>query len=76
MNSMLMANSSGPKFYGTVLVGERGQVVIPKEARQALKIKAGDKLIVLGGPGGGGKLVLAKAEALREFAEKLLSSLR
>lgn len=32
---------------GAVTVGERGQVVIPAEARERLDIKAGDKLIVL-----------------------------
>lgn len=38
-----------PKFYGLVTVGSRGQVVIPKNARKLLKIKAGDKLIVTSG---------------------------
>ncbi len=33
-------------FYGSVTVGERGQIVIPAEARAELDIKAGDKLLV------------------------------
>ena len=33
-------------FMGAVTVGERGQVVIPAEAREALDIRAGDKLLV------------------------------
>lgn len=38
----------GKYFFGTVLVGERGQIVIPKEARELFNIKAGDKLLILG----------------------------
>ena len=34
--------------FGTVKVGERGQIVIPREARDKFDIKAGDTLIVLG----------------------------
>ena len=38
----------GKKFYGSVTVSERGQMVIPSEARKDFNIKAGDKLLVLG----------------------------
>ena len=38
----------GKYFFGSVLVGERGQIVIPKEARELFNIKAGDKLLILG----------------------------
>ncbi len=38
----------GKKFYGSVTVSERGQIVIPAEARRDFKINAGDKLLVLG----------------------------
>lgn len=41
-----MGNISKGKIYGTVTVGERGQVVIPAETRKYFKIKSGDKLIV------------------------------
>ena len=34
------------KFIGATTVGERGQVVIPAEARKALGINSGDKLLV------------------------------
>ena len=36
------------KFAWTVKVGEKGQFVIPKEARDVFDIKPGDTLIVLG----------------------------
>ena len=35
-------------FYGTATVGTKGQIVIPAEAREELKIKEGDKVIVIG----------------------------
>ena len=38
----------GKYFFGAVLVGERGQIVIPKEARETYNINPGDKLLVLG----------------------------
>ena len=38
----------GKFFFGSVVVGERGQIVIPKEARIVFNINAGDKLLILG----------------------------
>jgi len=52
----------GRGFYGAVTVGERGQIVIPAQARRDLGIEAGDKLLVLGDPEQG--LALAKLEML------------
>lgn len=37
----------GKFFFGSVVVGERGQIVIPKEARIVFNINAGDKLLIL-----------------------------
>jgi len=37
-------------FYGTVTVGERGQIVVPAQARTDLDIDPGDKLLVFGHP--------------------------
>lgn len=38
----------GKYFFGAVVVGERGQIVITKEARELFNIKAADKLLILG----------------------------
>ena len=38
------------KFYGSVTVSERGQIVIPVDARKDFSIKTGDKLLVFGDP--------------------------
>ncbi len=36
------------KYAWTVTVGEKGQIVIPKQARDVFGIKPGDTLVVLG----------------------------
>jgi AbrB family looped-hinge helix DNA binding protein len=43
-----MEPPEGKKFYGSVTVSERGQIVIPVDARKDFKIKTGDKLLVFG----------------------------
>jgi AbrB family looped-hinge helix DNA binding protein len=36
------------RFYGSITVSDRGQIVIPAEARRDFGIEVGDKLLVLG----------------------------
>ena len=55
-----------PKLYGTTTVGERGQIVIPAEARRDFEITPNTKLLVFGSPGHSG-LMLAKSEAVSGF---------
>lgn len=38
----------GKHIFGTVRVGERGQIVLPKQARDVFKIMPGDRLVILG----------------------------
>lgn len=57
------------EFYGTTTLGEKGQVVIPAEAREALKLKKGEKLLVFGF--GGEMLAFAKVSDLKKFASML-----
>ena len=63
-----------PKFYGSTTVGERGQVVIPAEARRDFQITPATKLLVFGSHGGGG-LIFTKAESVTEFLTKAMSML-
>ena len=63
----------GKHFYGATVVGERGQLVIPKEARSHFGIKPGDKLIVLGKAGHG--IILIKSDNLRKVAEAILKNI-
>ena len=56
-----------PKFYGATTIGERGQVVIPAEARKDLDLTHSTKVMVFsGGPIGDG-LLLLKADTVSEM---------
>ena len=57
-------------FFGTVTVGERGQVVIPADARKAFGIETGDKLLVFAHPSEHG-VTLVKISAVERFVEML-----
>lgn len=59
-------NCFSEAFYGTSTVGERGQVVIPAEARAELGIHPGDKLMMMRHPAHDG-VMLFKIESAREF---------
>ncbi len=60
------------EFYGSVTTNEKGQVVIPADARKALNINPGDKLLAMSGPENMG-LVLVKPEIVLKIANKLES---
>ena len=46
--SGLMVPPKGKHFFGSVTVGERGQIVIPKKARELFHIQSGESLIIVG----------------------------
>ena len=62
--------TKGKYFYGSVKVGERGQIVIPIEARKQFDINPGDQVLVFGYSKKG--IAIAKASLLTKFAGKLL----
>ena len=62
-------------FYGAATVGDRGQIVIPAEARKSLGIQPGDKVLVMSHPFGAG-LVIFKIDAMREFLTTFIEGLR
>lgn len=68
-----MSMPKGKHIFGTVKVGERGQIVIPKEAREIFNINPGDTLLVLGDEEQG--LAITKADAMKEVAIKILKGL-
>jgi len=58
------------EVYGAVKVGERGQIVIPSEARKKRGISPGDFLIVVSTPMKDG-IALIKAEMVKEMIQKM-----
>jgi len=62
------------KCFGTAVLGPRGQLVIPVEARKELGIDTGSKLLVFGHFNGRG-LIFIKAEAAEELLNIMSSRL-
>ena len=44
----MVESSKGKYLFGICKVGEKGQIVIPKEARKVFDIKPGDSVVILG----------------------------
>ena len=63
----------GKHMFGAVKVGEKGQIVIPREARKIFNIQPGDTLIVLGDESQG--LALLKSEDFLELADLVMKSM-
>lgn len=66
----LLGKGNAKRVFGTAKVGDRGQIVIPKEARELFQIKPGDTLLILGEENTG--LVISRPEVLSDLANKLL----
>ena len=62
------------RCFGTAVLGPRGQLVVPVEARKELGVDTGDKLLVFGHFGGRG-LIFIKAEAAEELLNIMSSRL-
>ena len=60
------------RVFGTAKVGDRGQIVIPKEAREFFNIHPGDTLLILGSERQG--LVVSRPEVLDRVAQEILQS--
>ena len=56
-------------LFGICKVNEKGQIVIPKEAREVFNISVGDNLILLGDTKKG--LALVKADVITSVAEDI-----
>ena len=67
-----MEAENGKYIFGVVKVGERGQIVIPKEAREQYDIKAGDSLMVLGDQRG---IAMLKTEVFQSIINQAMGGL-
>jgi AbrB family looped-hinge helix DNA binding protein len=63
-------NTSG--FLGSAIVGTKGQIVIPADARASMKVKEGDRVVVLRGPREGSILVF-RVDSFDKLLEKATS---
>lgn len=57
----------GKHVFGTVIVGERGQIVIPKKAREIFQINPGDSLMILGDENQGGLALIDANRFISQF---------
>ena len=68
----MLKGPDGKHIFGTVKVGEKGQIVIPKEAREMFGIKPGDLLLLLGDEKQG--IAIVKNEIFMQFAQYILNA--
>jgi len=70
----ILAKAKGRRVFGTAKVGDRGQIVIPKEARELFGIKSGDTLLILGEEETG--LIVSRQEVLSNIATQIFDSVK
>ena len=67
-----MQENDGKYIFGVVKVGDKGQIVIPKDARNLYGIKPGDALIVLGDERG---MAMLKTEIFQTVIDQAMEGL-
>lgn len=66
----------GKHIFGVVTLGERGQIVLPKRARDVFGLKPGSSLVVLGDETEGNRgIALVESELLMSYAAKMMGLL-
>jgi len=67
-----MKGPDGRYMFGASKVGERGQIVIPKEARDLFNIKPGDMMLMLGDERG---IAMIKLDVFQDIAGNLMDNI-
>jgi AbrB family looped-hinge helix DNA binding protein len=70
----ILGKGNNQRVFGTAKVGDRGQIVIPKEARELFGIKPGDTLLILGEADTG--LIVSRPEVLNNLANQILNTVK
>ena len=64
-----MQEKDGKYIFGVVKVGDKGQIVIPKDARKIYGLESGDALLVLGDSNG---IALVKTEIFQSVISNVM----
>ena len=67
-----MQENDGKYMFGVVKVGDKGQIVIPKDARNIYDIKPGDTLMLLGDQKG---LAILKTDIFQTIIDQAMEGL-
>ena len=67
-----MQENEGNYIFGVVKVGDKGQIVIPKDARKVYGIEPGDALLLLGDQKG---MALLKTEIFQNAVDQVMGGL-
>ena len=67
-----MQENDGKYIFGVVKVGEKGQIVIPRDARKVYDIKPGDALLLLGDQKG---MALVKTEIFQSAVDQVMGDI-
>lgn len=70
----LLGRPKGYHIFGTAKVGEKGQIVIPKQARALFQIEPGDTLLILGDEKNG--IIVTKPDVIRDAATQVFERMR
>ena len=68
----ILGKGNARRVFGTAKVGDRGQIVIPKEARELFNIQPGDTLLILGEENKG--LIISRPELLKDLADQIFKT--
>ena len=67
-----MQEKDGKYIFGVVKVGDKGQIVIPRDARKQYDIKSGDALLLLGDNNG---MALVKTQIFEDLVGQVMEGL-
>ena len=69
----ILGKPKGHHIFGTAKVGDRGQIVIPKEARCFYDIQPGDTLLILGDEQTG--IIVTKPDVIETAAAQIFEQM-
>lgn len=70
----VLGKANARRVFGTAKVGDRGQIVIPKEARALFNIQPGDTLLIVGEEDTG--LIVSRPEVLSSLANSIFENVK